>query len=493
MSGNPGTAPRSCRPMIGRGVVLLLGLVALALPTAALAQADTGTPLVTGRSYRLDSPVLGESRVIDVAVPAGYEANLSQRYPVLYVLDGEVESAAAITITRFYASTGQLPPMIVVGVRNTDRTRDLTPAAVAGFRLPPEARTAGGADRFLRFLANDLAPWVEGRYRAAPMRVLVGHSLGGLFALHALATRPQLFTGYLVMEPATWWNNGHERTAAGAALRQPATRQARVILVNTESLEVDTTGFGGDQPMVRYLRLSGETHSSMALAGMMLGLRTMFADFQLPRWVPGTRPVTMLEHYDLLSRRLGFAVPIPGMVFEQVIRMSIHARQFEDAAQVLDRLEREQGQSADTRDLRQLLADERASPVPAGLVPLQIPAHRPTPREADRFLGRWVLIGAAGGHEVEIRAAGDTIVVHERVQLPDGEWDEDDAPVIGLTSGGDFEWGQRVFRGIAALLVLRGHVMEDGTMTVTREVRGWVPRGPTGDMLRVERLRRVAP
>jgi predicted alpha/beta superfamily hydrolase len=478
---------------MGQGVVLLLGLMAVAIPTAAPAQADGGTPLVTGRSYRLDSPVLGESRVIEMALPAGYDANLSRRYPVLYVLDGEVESAAAIAITRFYATMGQLPPMIVVGVRNTDRTRDLTPAAVAGFRLPPEAGRAGGADRFLRFLADELAPWVDRKYRTAPLRVLVGHSLGGLLALHALATRPQLFTGYVVMEPATWWNNGHELSAATAALSQPATRQARVILINTESLGVDTTGWGGDAPMVRYLRVPGETHSSMALAGMMQGLRTMFADFQLPRWVPGTRPVAMLEHYGLLDRRLGFAVPIPGMVFEQVIRMSIHARQFEDAARVLDRLEREQGQSDDTRELRQLLADERASPIPAGLIPLEIPARRPAPREADRFLGRWVLIGEGNGHEVEIRPSGDTIVVHERVQLPDGEWDEDDAPVLGVASGGDFEWGQRVFRGIAALLVLRGRVMEDGTMTVTREVRGWVPRGPTGDMLRVERFRRVAP
>jgi predicted alpha/beta superfamily hydrolase len=473
--------------------VLVLGLLSLVRPTDSAAQANTGTALVTGHSYRLTSRVLGESRTVEVALPPGYDENRSQRYPVLYVLDSEVESGPAIAITRFYATMGQLPPMIVVGVRNTDRMRDLTPPTVADFRPPPEAGAAGGADRFLRFLADELAPWVEGRYRTAPMRVLVGHSLGGLLALHALATRPRLFTGYLVMEPSTWWNNGHERTAAGAALRGPAARQDRVILVNTESFEVDTTGVGGDAPMVRNIRVLGETHSSMPLAGMMLGLRAMFADFQLPRWVPGTRPVAMLDYYDSLTSRLGYTVAIPGRVFEQVIRMAIHAREFEDASRALDRLERERGQSDDTRDLRRLLSDERASPVPAELVPLVIPAHRPAPSEVSAYLGRWVRIGEGSGHEVEIRASGDTIVVHERVQLPDGEWDEDDVPVIGVTSDGEFEWGQRVFHGIAALLVLRGRVLEDGTMTVAREVRGWVPRGPVGDMLRVERFRRVVP
>jgi hypothetical protein len=230
----------------------------------------------------------------------------------------------------------------------------------------------------------------------------------------------------------------------------------------------------------------------MALAGVMQGLRTMFADFQPPRWEPGTHPIVMLAHYDSLSRRLGFTVPIPERVFEEVFLMSALARYFDDADQVLARLEREQP-SVNTSDLRAMLAEERATPAPAGLVPLVISAVRPTPQAAGRYLGRWALIGEGEGHEVAIRPSGDTIAVHERVQLPDGEWDEDDVPVIGMTPGGQLEWGQRVFRGVAALLVLRGTIEPDGTMTVTREVRGWVPRGPTGDMLRTERFRRVTP
>jgi predicted alpha/beta superfamily hydrolase len=470
-------------------LALLLGIVT---PAVGAAQSPPGAPVVTGRSYTLDSRRLGESRVVDVALPAGYDANLSQHYPVLYVLDGEVEGQAAVTIARFYASTGQLPPMIVIGIRNTERTRDLTPAPSAGFTPLPDVGTNGGADAFLSFLADELIPWVDQGYRTAPMRILVGHSLGGLFALYALSERPALFTGYLVMEPATWWNGGQELTAAAAVLREAPARRARVMLVNTESVGVDTTGFGGERPMVRQIRVLGETHASMALAGMMQGLRTMLADFQPPRWGPGTHPIAMLEHYDSLSRRLGFTVPIPEPVFEQVFLMSVLARDFEDAEAVLARLEREQP-SVNTSDLRAMLAGERAAPAPAGLVPLEISAVRPTPGAAARYLGHWALIGEGEGHEVEVRASGDTIVVHERVQLPDGEWDEDDVPVIGMTASGQLEWGQRVFRGVAALLVLRATVEPDGTMTVTREVRGWVPRGPTGNMLRTERFRRVSP
>lgn len=468
----------------------LLLLVSLATPGATAAQADGGTPLVTGHAFSIPSRVLGETRTVEVALPPGYDANADRRYPVLYVLDGEFEGPVAATITRFYGATGQLPAMIVVAVRNTARTRDLTPPAAPGFAPPREAGAAGGGDRFLQFLADELIPWVDRGYRTNPLRVLVGHSLGGLLALHAVAARPRLFTGYIVMEPATWWNNGREVSAAVAALRLPAARPTRLALVNVEPMGLDTTGTGDDAPLIRHLRVRGESHAGMAMAGMMQGLRTLFADFQPPRWVPGTRPIAMLEHYAVLSRRLGFEVPIPAQVLEQVFLMSVHARHFDDAARILERLD--EGRPADgTRDLREMLATERATPAPAGLVPLTIPATRPSPRDAAKFLGRWALRDGPGGHEVEIRASGDTIAIYERERMSNGEWWEDDAPVITVTPSGELEWGQRVFRGIAALLVLRARVLEDGTMTVTREVRGWIPRGPAGDMLRTERFRRV--
>ncbi len=468
-----------------------LAMVALATPVVIQAQESAGRPVVIGRTYTINSAVMGEPRIVDVGLPVGYDANLSQRYPVLYVLDGEVEGEAAITVTRFYAAAGQLPPMIVIGVRNTRRSRDLTTAPIAGFTVPAEAGVTGGAGKFLHFLSGELIPWVDQHYRTAPMRVLVGHSLGGLFALDVLATRPAAFTGYVVMEPSTWWNNGRELAAALSALATPATHQVRVMLVNTGPVAVDTTGVGGDAAMVRLLRVRNETHTSMPLAGMMQALRVLFADFQPARWEPGTRPIAMLDHYDVLSRRLGFQVPIPGPVYEEVFLMSVGARDFDDAERVLDRMARDRP-SDDVGALRQQLAAERATPAPAGLIPLVIPSVRPGPLTATAFIGHWVSSGTAGGHEVDIEASGDTIVVRDRVQLPDGEWIEDDAPVIGVTANGELEWGQRVFRGIAALLVLRGQVGPEGLMTVTKEVRGWVPRGPADDMLAPEQLRRAA-
>jgi pimeloyl-ACP methyl ester carboxylesterase len=371
--------------------------------------------------------------------------------------------------------------------------RDMTPAAVAGFNPPREAARSGGADQFLAFLADELMPYLETNYRVQPMRVLVGHSLGGLFALYALQKRPSLFTGYLVMEPAVWWNNEHELNEARSVLATPSARRARLMLVNAPGLGMDTTRWGGDAPMVRELKIAGETHSSMAMAGMMLGLRTMFADFQAPEWIPGTRPAAMLARYDSLAARIGFASPIPVMTFEKVIRMSIHSRFFDDAESVLRRMEAQYGSSGESEELQRMLAEERVTPVPAGFVPLEIPPRRPGPRDAAAFLGRWSNGEPGSSHEVEVRGSGDTIIVHDRVQFPNGDWDESDSPVIQVTADGTLEWGLKWFRGIAALMVMQGKLQPDGTMRVTRQVRGWVPRGPGGDLTRVEHFRRMSP
>jgi len=243
--------------------------------------------------------------------------------------------------------------------------------------------------------------------------------------------------------------------------------------------------------MVRELSVENETHASMAATGMLLALRTMFADFRPSEWRPGTKPIAMLDRYDSLAARVGYAVPVPAGAYEQAIRMSIHAREFDDASRGLERMERAFGSTAGSRELRSLLSEERATPVQAGFIPLMIPAHRPTIHDAAKFLGRWTRIDDPGAHVIEVRASGDTVVVHDRIRFPDGSYDEGDHLVIQVTDAGALEWGLPWFRGIAALLVLKGELQPDGTLRVTREPRGWVPRGPGGDMHLTEVFRRA--
>ena len=460
---------------------------------ATVAMQDGGQSVEIARSYRIFSRVLSENRVIDVTLPDGYGTDSTRRYPVLIVLDGDFQQPIAATTARFYAETSQIPELIVVGVRNTNRGRDFTPALRPDFPAPPELPIAGGADNFLDFVGDELLPYIDRHYRTAPLRVLVGHSLGGLFAIYALGHRPALFTGYIVMEPSVWWNRGAEVVEAKAELGEPAARHARVMLVNAEPWGLDTTQWGAGKPMIRELSAPGETHASMPLTGISAGLRALFADFKPAGWRPGTKPIAMLDSYDSLTARVGYAVPIPADAFAMVTRMSLDSREFADAGRALDRWERELGASPESRDFRRRLSEERTTPRPAKFIPLEFPKRRPSADQAAAFVGEWVSIAQADTHQVVIRRSADTIVVRDRVQQRGIDWFEADDPVIRVTSDGTLEWGLPFFRGLAALVVLRGKIEQDGTMTVTREVRGWVPRGPSPDFDRTERLRRVSP
>jgi predicted alpha/beta superfamily hydrolase len=449
--------------------------VSALVPSLAAAQAP-GSSLELGRTARIQSQALGEERIIDVALPRGYDAS-TDRYPVIVVLDGESVFEVATGIARFYGSTGMMPRAIVVGVRNTRRTRDMTPAAITGFTVPREANGAGGADRLVAFLADELLPYLDRTYRTVPMRVLVGHSLGGLFAMYMTTTRPEVFIGLVAMEPSIWWNNESEWKGLSRALARPANRRTRLVLVNTPQLGADTTRWGGDAPMVRQIDVSGETHETMPAAGMLGAFRAIFADFRPLQWRPGTRPVAMLERYDSLAARVGYDVPISENAYQQAIRMSIHARHWDDAERMLGRMESRFGVSRGT-ELRELLAEERAMPIPAGYVELEIPVRRPRAADARAFMGTWDIVGSERGHEITIRPSGDTLIVHSRIQHPDGSWDAGERHVIQLTADGTLEWGLPWFRGLAALLVQNARLQPDGTLRITREPRGWVPRDP---------------
>jgi predicted alpha/beta superfamily hydrolase len=88
-----------------------------------------------------------------------------------------------------------------------ERAADLTPMRLSNDEKEGSAWTrrevkTGSGDKFLAFLKEELIPWVERNYRADPAkRIFVGHSYGGLFALHAALTEPNLFRSYIAASP----------------------------------------------------------------------------------------------------------------------------------------------------------------------------------------------------------------------------------------------------------------------------------------------------
>jgi hypothetical protein len=265
--------------------------------------------------------------------------------------------------------------MLVVGIENTNRTRDLTPPSQAEIDLRFSPGN-GGADAFLRFLGEELIPFVEKNYRTRPYRILTGHSFGGLFAFHTLITKPKLFNAYIAISPTLSWNN------------QALVSQAETFFRTTAELNADlyvTAADEGAATLGAIRKLSGvlsekppkgfrwtftpmpeETHLSTAHRSTYQGLDTIFDAWHL------VNPLALYDkggldaihrHFRDGAKRLSYDRQTPPFTISLVVAGLIAAGRLEEAASVLlhdpkaypppwnqlDRLARDYAARGDTR------------------------------------------------------------------------------------------------------------------------------------------------
>lgn len=174
----------------------------MVLATAALSLFQPSLP-AQELSFKIYSEVLEEERSISMYLPKEYEENEAEPFTTLYVIDGEWNFKTVASTVELLTRWGRIPPMIVVAIDNTERTRDLTPTVMSQF-----AGSGGGAS-FLEFVQTELVPHVESNYETDGNRVLFGHSFGGLFALYAMTTEPDLFDGYISVSGSVWWDDNY--------------------------------------------------------------------------------------------------------------------------------------------------------------------------------------------------------------------------------------------------------------------------------------------
>lgn len=243
----------------------------------------TALPAADGHDYR-----------VFVAWPR--EPAPLEGWPVLYVLDGGDNFATAVETARRLARAGGRSGVgsgVVVAVDSGTlprRVLDYTPPS-PGWRAPAGAPAAGmetgGAEAFLDFMATRLQPWVTSRWHVDPARrTLLGHSFGGLLALHALFTRPALFDRYAAVSPSLWFGGDLIEREEKAARLVPATP----LLIATGADERGPNGAAapaaealarrlGDRGVrVRRLDLNGQSHGTTMLAAMGQAIALAFGD-----------------------------------------------------------------------------------------------------------------------------------------------------------------------------------------------------------------------
>ncbi len=189
--------------------ILLIVSLVFSIPQFTNSQSIKNTKFLqnVGITDSIYSTTLEETRTYYVQLPINYNLSDDKKYPVVFILDGEVLLPTVNNVQSFY-SGGFTPEMILVGISNANnRTRDLTTSKINEMYGMPFNEKNGEAASFIKFIEYELIPEIENKYPVTNFRSLIGHSYGGLFTIYTLVNYPELFTNYLAIDPSLDWDN----------------------------------------------------------------------------------------------------------------------------------------------------------------------------------------------------------------------------------------------------------------------------------------------
>lgn len=323
-----------------------LCFMALLLVTALKAQTIKNNLVVMGVVDSVHSKILNETRQLWVYVPARDTTFAQQKYPVVYLLDGDAHFPSVTGMIQQF-SNSVCPEMIVVAIPNTDRMRDLTTNSIAALK------TSGGGENFTSFIEKELMPHIDSIYPTTSYKILIGHSLGGSMVINTLVNHPNMFNGYIAIDPSMWWDRGILLNRAREVLKQKnysgkslfigiantmpkgmmdttqarkdtsaATSHIRAILKLRDMIQSDTAA---NKLKFAYKYYSNDTHGSVPLITEYDALRFFFTNYGLPQetimkiFNKDSNPEVVLaeiqSHYDNISKQMGYKVALPeGMI-----------------------------------------------------------------------------------------------------------------------------------------------------------------------------------
>nr|WP_295876341.1 alpha/beta hydrolase-fold protein [uncultured Chitinophaga sp.] len=292
------------------------------------AQTNDNTVAI-GKKYTIYSNVLKEQRTYNVYLPPSYQRSPQKKYFVAYVLDGakaKFQEVAGIagSMNAVYDLKMQIPELIIVAIENTDRTRDFTPTHSLNY-LDAENigafANSGNADLFRHFLEKELMPQIDSSYRTQSKNLIIGHSLGGLFAIHCLLEAPQLFAYYILIDPSWFWDHNYIGKRTREVLKAKTAPNARVYIALANNMSEDSRHYQWGQEFYTALKTAtspglaaqlryfeDEKHLTVPLPATYYGLRYIFEGYELDINEVLKKPSLINEHDSLMSKRMGLNI-----------------------------------------------------------------------------------------------------------------------------------------------------------------------------------------
>lgn len=319
-----------------------------------------------GKIDTITSTILGEKREIWIHIPESYKYS-KNRYPVVYLLDGNAHFSSVVGMTEFlHNSSNLIPEMIIVGIINTDRTRDLTPTHVSEalpYLSAETAKTSGGGNAFFSFMEKELMPYIDKNYPTAPYKVFIGHSLGGLMAVDGIMNHTNLFNAYIALDPSLWWDDSKLVKQMQQSLSTKKLDNVALYLVAANTLEngmsISNVRKDKSKPNEHIRAIldandllsankktnlkygfkyyPDDNHGSVPMIGEYDAFLFLF-DFYKMRLTDDERAnwnkeiISRVEkHYEQISKKLGYTVFIPEEVINAKAYSLLQKNKFEEA------------------------------------------------------------------------------------------------------------------------------------------------------------------
>lgn len=279
---------------------------------------EKGISINLGFKTVIKSKILKEDRELWIRLPVNYDDN--KKYPVLYLLDGRNSFTHTIGILGSLELGEVVPELIVVGITNTNRLRDLTPTKNENLK------SSGGGENFLDFIELELIPQINKEYRTENYKIFSGHSFGGLLVMHAFHSRPNLFQAHFAFSPSLYWNN--KETAKKTIDFLANTKQFSNYLylnIGNEGLLSDNhkglamrtafqeieTNLQKSKPenfLYKIDFFENEKHQTTPVIGQFHAFRHLYEPWYIPLQPLENGLTAVKQYYQMLSDRYGYEI-----------------------------------------------------------------------------------------------------------------------------------------------------------------------------------------
>jgi hypothetical protein len=311
-------------------ILILIGIISSTATRAQQAPALLPQPDIvsvshgsSAQAFQIESAILKQTRKIYIVLPTSFAHSAhDRRYPVTIVLDGEANVPPVTAVSDELSRNGQIPESIIVAIPNTDpmrgRLRDLTPP---GLSVSGSSLNEGG-DRFLDFIEKELLPAVDRQFRGAAPRTFIGHSSGAILATYVAATRSTYRAVVARNTPIHLDDNWlakklTERAKAAPTPLRYVSMEARFRWPDDAWKTLVATA-PASWKLARERFWPKESHESIGMIGMYLGLREAFSDYSMHS-APVSPTTSILPYYEKVSESLGARVIPPRKLLRNVV------------------------------------------------------------------------------------------------------------------------------------------------------------------------------